>query len=108
MKFWDAPNGVADPWRAGKPTWCCWENRLYAHPSGQPVVNAPGLVQPAGVAWIEMGGTKTQMQTWLGENPDDFKMTFNGKSPGVYAIGIKTDSGDVEIRRPPATSAARS
>jgi len=107
VKFWEAPSGGgdADPWRAGKPTWCCWEDRLYRHPSGQPVVNAPGLVQPLGVTWLEMGGTKTQMQTWLERNPDDLMMRFNGKSPGLYAIGIRTDAGDVEIRRPSATAA---
>ena len=108
VKFWEAPVGASDPWQGGKPTWCCWENRLYAHPSGQPVVNAPGLVQPAGVTWIEMGGTKSDMQAWLGQNPDDLKMKFNGKAPGVYAVGIKSDSGDVEIRRPPAAVASRS
>ena len=73
------------------------------HPSGQPVVNAPGLVQPRGVAWLEMGGTKAQMQRWLGQNPDDLKLKFNGKSPGLYAIGVTTDIGEVEIRRPSAT-----
>jgi hypothetical protein len=108
VKFWETSSGGTHPWQTGKPTWCCWENRLYAHPSGQPVVNAPGLVQPGGVAWIEMGGTKADMQAWIGQNPDDFRMRFNSKSPGVYAIGIKTDGGDVEIRRPPATSPARS
>jgi len=102
---WEAPHGpnIRNPWETGKPTWCCWENRLYAHPSGQPVVNAPGLAVPMGVAWIEMGGTKAQMQSWLDQNPDDLKMKFNGKAPGVYAIGVTTDVGDVEIRRPSAT-----
>ena len=105
VTFWEAPfaAGGAEPWQSGKPTWCCWENRLYRHPSGQPVVNAPGLVQPNGVAWIEMGGTKAQMQAWLNQNPDDLKMKFNGKTPGVYAVGISTTAGDVTIRRPSAT-----
>ncbi len=104
-KFWDAPYaaGMADPWESGKPTWCCWEDRLYMHPSGQPVVNAPGLVDPMGVAWMEMGGTKARMQEWLGHNPDDLHMKFNGKSPGLYAIGVSTDGGEVVIRRPSAT-----
>jgi hypothetical protein len=107
MKFWDAPYaaGAADPWETGKPTWCCWEERLYMHPSGQPGVNAPGLVQPLGVAWMEMGGTKAQMQAWLGQNPDDLKMRFNGKAAGLYAIGVTTDVGEVEIRRPSAIGA---
>jgi hypothetical protein len=105
VKFWEAPHARAgaDPWESGKPTWCCWQDRLYMHPSGQPVVNAPGLVQPRGVAWLEMGGTKAQMQRWLGQNPDDLKLKFNGKSPGLYAIGVTTDIGEVEIRRPSAT-----
>lgn len=105
VKFWEAPQARAssDPWESGKPTWCCWQDRLYMHPSGQPVVNAPGLVQPRGVAWLEMGGTKVQMQQWLGQNPDDLKMKFNGKAPGLYAIGVTTDIGEVEIRRPSAT-----
>ena len=104
VKFWDAPHGNgADPWESGKPTWCCWENRLYMHPGGQPVINAPGLAEPKGVAWLEMGSTKAQMQDWLGQNPDDLKMKFNGKSAGLYAIGVSTDAGEVEIRRPSAT-----
>ena len=104
-KFWDAPYApaMADPWETGKPNWCCWEDRLYAHPSGQPVINAPGLVQPMGVAWMEMGGTKARMHEWLGQNPDDLNMKFNGKSPGLYAIGVNTDTGDVVMRRPSAT-----
>jgi hypothetical protein len=104
-RFWEAPyaSAAADPWESGKPTWCCWENRLYAHPSGQPVVNAPGLVAPMGVAWMEMGGTKAKMQEWLGQNPDDCNMKFTGKPLGLYAIGVSTDAGEVEIRRPSAT-----
>jgi hypothetical protein len=30
-------------------------------------------------------------------------MTFNGKSAGLYAIGVSTDTGEVVIRRPSAT-----
>jgi hypothetical protein len=107
VKFWDAPyvSGKVDPWESGRPTWCCWEDRLYMHPSGQPMTNAPGLVQPMGVAWMEMGGTKVQMQEWLGQNPDDLHMKFNGKSLGLYAIAVSTDVGEVEIRRPSATGA---
>jgi Glyoxalase-like domain len=105
VKFWDAPYAprMADPWETGKPTWCCWEDRLYMHPSGQPVINAPGLVEPMGVAWMEMGGTKAQMQEWLGQTPDDLHMKFNGKSLGLYAIGVSTDVGEVVMRRPSAT-----
>ena len=106
-RFRDAPysSGAADPWEIGKPTWCCWEDRLYAHPSGQPVINTPGLMQPLGVVWMEMGGNKAGMQAWLGQNPDDLQMRFNGKSTGLYAIGVSTDVGEVVIRRPPSAAA---
>ena len=107
VTFFDAPYapGGADPWENGRPTWCCWEDRLYRHPSGQPVVNASALVQPMGVAWMEMGGSKARMQEWLDQNPDDLHMKFNGKSPGLYAIGVSTDVGEVVMRRPSATGA---
>jgi len=52
---------------------------------------------------MEMGGTRARMQQWLGQNPDDLHMKFNGRSPGLYAIGVTTDVGEVEIRRPSAT-----
>jgi len=45
------------------------------------------------------------MQAWLGQNPDDLQMRFNGKSTGLYAIGVSTDVGEVVIRRPPSAAA---
>jgi hypothetical protein len=57
-----------------------------------------------GVEWLEMGGTEAEMEEWLGQPPSTLKMRFNGKSLGLYAIGVKTDTaGIVEIRRPSAT-----
>ena len=105
VKFWDAPfaTGSPDRWKRVSRPGAAGRICLYAHPSGQPVVNAPGLVDPGGVAWLEMGGTKAQMQEWLGQNPDDLRMKLNGKSAGLYAIGVSTDAGEVVIRRPSAT-----
>jgi hypothetical protein len=104
MSF-SAPGGpnIPNPWQSGYPNWYCFQNRMYCHPSGQPPVNAPDLKNPMGVAWLEMGGTPEAMAKWLGQSPDDFGMRFNGKKPGLYAIGIKTDKGIVELRRPSAT-----
>lgn len=77
---------------------------MYCHPSGQPAINTPGLVNPMGVEWLEMGGTEAEMADWLGQDPKTLNMRFNGKSLGLYAIGVKTDTkGTVEIRRPSAT-----
>ena len=105
VKFWSAPSvpGQGSPWEVGKPNWYCWEDRMYCHPSGQPVINTPGLKSPQGLEWLEMGGTEKEMEEWLGQPPSTLKMRFNGKSLGLYAIGVKTDMGLVEIRRPSAT-----
>ena len=100
-----APGGpnVRNPWETGMPNWYCFEDRLYCHPSGQPCVPAYGLVEPKGVAWLEMGGTEENMAKWLGQPPSTLNMRFNGKANGLYAIGINTDVGVVELRRPAAT-----
>jgi hypothetical protein len=103
VKFWETPSaGVA--WAKGLPPWYCWEDRMNVHPSGQPIVAAPHQVNPLGVAWLEMGGTESQMADWLGVPPSTFLMRFNGKPLlGLYAVGVKTDKGEVVIRRRPAT-----
>ena len=89
-------------WLLGKPDWYYWGDRLYTHPSGQPVINAPALANPQGLAWLEVGGTEEEMKKWLGQSPSDFGLRFNGKTPGLYAIGVKTDQGEVVLRRPSA------
>jgi len=105
VKFQAAPYGpnLPDAWQTGWPNWYCWEDRLYCHPSGQPVINTPGLKKPMGVAWLEMGGTQDAMKNYLGQHPDTLNMKFNGKSPGLYAVAVATDMGEVVIRRPSAT-----
>jgi Glyoxalase-like domain len=105
VMFWSAPSGpnVPNAWETGMPNWYCWEDRMYCHPSGQPVINTPGLATPQGLDYLEMGGTEKEMEEWLGQPPSTLKMRFNGKSLGLYAIGVKTDKGIVEIRRPSAT-----
>jgi hypothetical protein len=107
VRFRSAPwgPGVPDAWATGMPNWYCWEDRLYCHPSGQPVIPTPGLVEPQGVAWLEMGGTEQEMEKYLGQPPSTLKMRFNGKSHGLYAVAVKTDMGEVVIRRPSATEA---
>lgn len=105
VKFWSAPAGpnLSNAWETGRPNWYCWEDRLYIHPSGQPVIPAPGLVSVQGVSWLEMGGTQQEMADWLGQHPDTLSMKFNGKSLGLYAVAVKTDVGEVVIRRRSAT-----
>src|SRR5437016_2746549 len=91
---------------------CCDRRRLVAgyaelvffpemdsHPSGQRVVAVPGLVAPNGVAWIEMGGTESEMSNWLGMPASNLPFRFNGRIPGIHAVAVKIDNGEVVIRR---------
>ena len=95
--------GAQPNFAQGLPQWYCWEDRMYRHPAGMPTVPLPGMRTPNGVEWIEMGGDEDRMGKWLGQDPKTLGMRFNGKKPGLYAIGIKTNEGVVELRRPAVT-----
>lgn len=70
------------------------------HPSGQPVEPAPGLVRPGGVAWVEVGGTAADMARWLGaEAAGALPFRYVDRPPRAYAIGVRTEAGDVVVRR---------
>ena len=87
----------------GLPNWY-WFEDLPMHPSGQPPVSWPNITRPDGIAWIEVGGTEKEMYDWLDVPAGTFPFKFNGKLPGLYAIGVKTmKGGEVVIRRPSAT-----
>jgi hypothetical protein len=94
---------AGEAWPKGLPNWYCFEDRLYLHPSGQPVIPAPGLVKPLGLAWVEVGGMEAEMTNWLGEPASKYPFRFNGKTPGLYALGIKSDKGEIVVRRKPQT-----
>jgi hypothetical protein len=94
--------GAKPNFELGLPQWYCWEDRLYRHPAGMPTVPMQGLRKPNGTEWIEMGGDEDTMGKWLGQDPKTLGMRFNGKKPGLYAIGIRTDEGVIELRRPSA------
>ena len=69
------------------------------------MIGTTDLVVPQGITFIEMGGTEKAMTDWLGQPASDFPFKFNGKTPGLYAIGVKSDKGEIVIRRPSATEA---
>jgi hypothetical protein len=94
---------AAEAWPKGLPNWYCFEDRINMHPSGQPVIPAPGLVKPMGLAWVEVGGTEAEMARWLGEPASKYPLRFNGKTLGLYALGIKSDKGEIVVRRKPQT-----
>ncbi len=87
----------------GLPNWY-WFEDLPMHPSGQPPVSWPNITRPDGFAWIEVGGTEKQMYDWLEMPAGSVPFKFNGKPPGLYAVGVKTmKGGEIVIRRPSAT-----
>jgi hypothetical protein len=96
--------GAAETWPKGLPNWYLHEN-ITKHPSGQPVFPWPGLVTPRGISWVEVGGTEADMTKWLGLPASNFPFRFNGKAPGLYAIAVKSDKGEIVIRRKSVTEA---
>ena len=72
---------------------------MHTHPSGQRVVAVPDLIAQAGVAWIEFGGTEEEMTKWLGIPAANFPFRFNGGSPGIHAVAVRTDSREIVITR---------
>ena len=64
----------------------------------------PNITRPDGIAWIEVGGTEKAMYDWLDVRAGTFPFKFNGKRPGLYAVGVKTMKGsEIVIRRPSAS-----
>lgn len=64
-------------------------------------IPVPGANTPTGIAWLELGGTEREMSEWLGIPASNLPLRFNGKAPGVHAVGINSTRGLVEIRRQP-------
>ena len=90
------------PWQKGLPNVYFWPD-MTMHPSGQPVEPSPGQVQPLGVTWLEVGGTEADMKDWLRVPLDAIPFRYNGKGHGLYAVAVKTDNGEVVIRRKSAS-----
>lgn len=97
VEAFSTPAGAS---RHGRVNWYCHEDRINRHPSGQPVFHWPGMVDAQGIAWVEVGGTENDMNQWLGIPAAQFPYRYNGKPHGLYGIGVKTNKGEVEIRRP--------
>ena len=102
LRAFSAPSTLTS-WPKGLPNWY-WFEDFPMHPSGQPPSTAPKITRPDGIAWIEVGGTEEDMYDWLEVPAGTFPFRFNGKLPGLYAIGVKAmKGGEIVIRRPSAT-----
>jgi Glyoxalase-like domain len=89
---------IGESWSRGMPNWFFFPE-MNTHPSGQRVVSAPNLASPAGVAWIEFGGTESAMTEWLGMPACDFPFRFNGGTAGIHRIAVKSNDREIVISR---------
>jgi glyoxalase-like protein len=48
-----------------------------------------------GVAWVELGGDATSVRAWLGGDVDGIRLV--GGEPGVRAMGVATDDGEIVV-----------
>jgi hypothetical protein len=69
------------------------------HPSGQPVEPFPGLVRPLGVAWIEMGASEAEVSKAIGFSVEHLPFRYNGKAPGIYSFAVKSEKGEIVVKR---------
>ena len=60
------------------------------------------LIEATGIAWIEVSGDPGRLREWLGgiEAP----IRFTQGPPGIHAIGVSTDDGELVVRAESATS----
>ncbi len=87
-------------WPQGFPNWNVFPESE-THPSGQPVIPAAGLVRPEGVAWLEVGRLKSDMDRWIGIDSARLPLRFNGRAPGVYALAVRAGGREVVITPAP-------
>lgn len=90
-------------WRQGLPNVFLVED-LTLHPAAQP--RSGERKTPQGTAWMEVGGTEEDMRAWLGDGALDLPLKYNGERPGVYAVAVATDEGEVVVRRTAVTGPA--
>jgi len=96
----EAPSGHV-AWNVGMPNVYYWPD-MSKHDARYPVIPETDKRKPSGIAWVEVGGTPRQFEDWFGgyTKADDHPLRFNGKTPGLYAIAVNTDDGEIVIRRP--------
>ncbi|MEU5642625.1 VOC family protein [Streptomyces milbemycinicus] len=87
-------------WQRGVPNVFLIED-LSEHPGAQPREGQRNT--PQGITWMEVGGTEADMRAWLGDGAADLPLKYNGGRPGLYAVAVATDEGEVVIRRTAVT-----
>lgn len=58
-------------------------------------IPAPHKKQPLGIEYIELAGDKKATEEWIGT--DKLPLRWVDGSPGIKAVGIKTEAGTVVL-----------
>jgi hypothetical protein len=66
-----------------------------AHAGRRPVDHRK---EPRGITWLEVGGDEQVMRDWLGDEADQLPLRYVGGEPGLRAIGIDFEDGEIELR----------
>jgi hypothetical protein len=83
-------------WQAGLPNVFLVQD-MAQHPARQPTFH--GTRTAVALNYLELGGSADEMAAWLGQDVSAMPLRFNGGAHGVHAVSVKTDQGDVVIRR---------
>lgn len=96
-----APNAADFGRSPGMPNVYLWPD-MSKHDSRFPVIPETKKKTPTGISYVEVGGTEKLFDDWFCgfTTAKDHPIQFNGKAPGLYAIAVNTDAGEVVIRRP--------
>jgi hypothetical protein len=75
------------------PFFISWDGPPELHPGR---AQAQHRVEPNGIAWIEVAGDAGRLQGWLKDG--DLPIRVVSGDPGVRAVGISTDRGEIVLR----------
>jgi hypothetical protein len=87
----------------GLPFFIEWDDPIVAQGFYDRQVDAASHeVSATGIEWIELSGDPGRLRKWLGEI--EAPIRFTQGPPGIHAIGIGTDDGEVVVRAEMASS----
>ena len=98
----NVPDDRHHGWPRGLPMFMRWPDEDAGdHPDLIPEAFAvEHRVTPRGIAWVEVGDEQLTRE-WLGPAIDDLDVRFVDSPAGLYGMGVRTDSGEVAVRRKP-------
>ena len=98
----NVPDDRHHAWPRGLPMFMHWPGEAEGdHPDLIPEARAVDhRVRPAGISWVEVGA-EAATQEWLGPAIEHMDVRFVDKPAGLYAMGIRTETGEVVIGRKP-------